>query len=437
MVLETERPGKAPYALYRALAAGLFAAALPARGLADALKPELALSSRLGRYPASTFAGLCSAPRFWVHASSVGEVAAAIPLLVCLKEIFPKSSAVLSSFTQTGLDSASILAKELAICVRAPLDMPRAVGRALDAAKPDVLIFVETELWPNWIVEAKKRGIKVALVNGRISGRSIKKYLKARPFFRHALSCLDLAAMISHADAIRISKMGARQSTIRIMGSAKFDALAARVNNPPQFLHENILGEAGPIVVAGSTRRGEHGKVLDAFVAVKARWPKAVLVLAPRHPGRYPEAARLIREKGLSFQNLSSLEQSGQTLLAPVLLVDAMGRLFDLYRSADAVFCGASLVPLGGQNVLEPAALAKPVLYGPHTQDFAQAVELLESVGAGIRVENSKDLAQKLIGLLEHPQDAQKMGAAGRKAVLSQTGPAHGHAMAVADMLKR
>jgi 3-deoxy-D-manno-octulosonic-acid transferase len=317
------------------------------------------------------------------------------------------------------------------------VDLPFSVRRALLRVRPHALVFLETEIWPTWIEEARSLGIRTALVNGRISPRSLEGYLRFRFFFRTVLSRIDAFSMITEGDARRIRAMGAETSRVRVNGNAKYDLLAEQVEGgAEEAVRRSLnLGEGEPLLVAGSTRSGEEAQVLDAYDRVAAAFPGTVLVLAPRHIERGPGIAGLVRNRGYPCQLRSRLLERGETRSAPVLVLDTFGELFRLYSAATLVFCGASLVPLGGQNPLEPAVWGKPVFYGPHMEDFGDAVTLLEEQGADGRVESAEALARAAVRLLGDPGERALRGERARRAVLVNRRAARRHARVVADLL--
>jgi 3-deoxy-D-manno-octulosonic-acid transferase len=395
-------------------------------------------TQRLGFVPADTASRLEGDPRLWIHAVSLGEVQVAFSLIRALAEILPGCSVLLSTTTEHGFDLArKTLGPEFPL-VFAPVDLPFSVRKALLRVRPRALVFLETELWPTWIGEARALGIRTALVNGRISPRSLDGYLRFRFFFRHVLSRIDAFSMITEGDARRIRSMGAEASRVRVNGNAKYDLLSEQVEDGAEAAIRRSLNlrEGEPVLVAGSTRNGEEALILDAYDRVVQAFPETVLVLAPRHIVRGPEIAGLVRRRGYACQLRSRLLDRGEPRSAPVLVLDTFGELFHVYSAASLVFCGASLVPLGGQNPMEPAVWGKPVLYGPHTYDFQSAVALLDEQGADGRVEDADELAQEAIRLLGSPEERTLRGERARRAVLANRRAGRRHARVVAQLLE-
>lgn len=418
---------------YRAIT---LAASLAARPAAWGGPPDKA-ASRFGRYPLVDVPD-SSGPRLWLHASSVGEAEAARPLFDALALRFPRAAFVVSTGTSHGFERAEALFEGAATVVPAPLDFPRSVKSALDSFHPHALILLETELWPNWIMEAAKRGCAVALVNGRISARSVGRYVALKSLFAPVFAKMSVFSMIAAEDAARIRKMGAPKNLIRISGNAKYDALDEKARRGPEEDVKRLLGTlGGPVFVAGSTRTGEEEAACLAFSRMLGEFPAARLILAPRHVERAPAVESVLRAFGLSFSRWSDLYASNRPFSTQALLVDRMGPLFSLYWAGNFAFLGGSLVPKGGHNVLEPAAWAKPVLFGPHTGDFSEAASLLTKTGGGIRVKSAGELADAALYLCRNPGHAILMGQKARKALLAHQGAADRHAQAVADVLNK
>ena len=395
---------------------------------------ERVLRQRMGHYPRKLSEALKSAPRIWLHAASVGEVKAAISIMAVLKRDLPGCGLVLSTFTAQGYKSAKTLVGQnpvLAdtVCVIAPIDVVWVVRRVLLTFKPDVLAFLETELWPNLIFQAHMLGIKTVLINGRISDRSINRYLKIRPLIKGVLSTMAGFSVIGEIDAERFGRLGAPDNRISVGGNAKFDLLEL----PDMVLRDRLrvlygLKGCEPVFVAGSIRGDEDELMLAAFGQVKLLIPETIMILAPRHLNRIERIEARLREQGLAFQKRSALDGNNKTRQAQVIILDTIGELHQTYGIASVVFCGGSLVPLGGQNILEPAAWGKPVLFGPSMGDFKEARDLLVDAGGAVEVTDADDLAGHLADLLKFPDKAQKMGQLAQTAVMSNKGAAQKHA---------
>ncbi|RON93426.1 lipid IV(A) 3-deoxy-D-manno-octulosonic acid transferase [Pseudomonas fluorescens] len=350
----------------------------------------------------------------WVHAVSVGESIAAAPMIRALLQRYPQLPITVTCMTPTGSERIQALfAGEPRIqhCYL-PYDLPCAAARFLDHAKPKLAVIMETELWPNHIHQCAKRGIPVALANGRLSERSARGYGRFTKLTAPMLAEMSFFAVQTEAEAQRFRDLGARPQTVEVTGSIKFD-----LTIDPQLLqraHE-LRGQwqalERPVWIAASTHEGEDEVVLDAHRRLLANYPNALLILVPRHPERFNSVFELCQREGFATVRRST----GANVEADtsVLLGDTMGELLFLYALADSAFVGGSLVPNGGHNLLEPAALAKPVLSGPHLFNFLDIAAQLREAGALAEVDDAEGLAVEVQRLFELPRDAQRMAEAG------------------------
>ena len=374
--------------------------------------PHAGWSMRLGRYPQSVTEALHGRPSLWVHAVSVGEVQAAGPLLPLLRQADPDSPLVLSTITPGGFQMASrLLANGGGVPIYFPLDLRGCVTRALDAIRPRVLLLMESELWPMTIRLAKARGIRIAVINGRVSLRAFQRYLAIKPLVLGMLHRVDAFLMQSQADADRILRLGAPAERVHVIGNLKWDAsLGSRPT--PQAVQETAarLGLNGRelLVVAGSTHRGEERLVLDAFRALRASHPEARLILAPRHLERVAEVEALVRHAGFTTTRLSQAQPAGPWDAG---IVDTFGQLASYYSLATIVFIGGSLVPHGGQNPLEAASLGKPIVLGPFMHNFEAITHQLLAHHAARQLSSGERLAPLLAELVENPAAAHAMSA--------------------------
>ncbi|MCF8069339.1 MAG: 3-deoxy-D-manno-octulosonic acid transferase [Desulfobacterales bacterium] len=377
-------------------------------------------------------------PRIWIHAVSVGEVGAAVPLITQLFNMLPDCAIILSTTTPHGQVFAKEKLGHKVTCIIAPIDIIFFVKKALNLIKPDILVCMETEIWPNLLNTAKRLGVRTALVNGRISVRSIGRYMKFRPLIKQALSRFDIMSMISKDDSLRIKSLGAPEDRVSINGNTKFDLLLQDVNDGVQKRMAQFYGIAPqvPVFVAGSTRSGEEAIILDVFEVLVRTFPECLLIIAPRHVERAVEIGALVESRGLICQFHDALKEENKRV-ANIIIVNTIGELKQIYSVASVVFCGGSLVPLGGQNILEPAAWGKPVIYGPSMDDFFDAKMILEENGAGIMVESGKELCSKVLYLLNHPEEAGHIGELTLKAILAGSGASERHAGAILDVLKK
>jgi 3-deoxy-D-manno-octulosonic-acid transferase len=360
------------------------------------------------------------------------KVAAAV--IPALRRRLPGCGVLLSTVTPHGRDLARQTFGKAVPIVYAPLDIVPFVRAALRSTRPHMLVFVETEIWPSWLVEARRAGVRIALANGRISQRSFARYARFAWFFRRVLAHVDAFSMISAADAARIRAMGAPADRISVSGNAKYDILRGQTSQGAEREMRELLGirPGRPVIVAGSTREREEALILDAYALVRKQFPDTLLVLAPRHIRRASQLREMIEGRGLSCGMRSDPDRPLKTEERQVVILDTFGELFRVYSVASLAYCGGSLVPLGGQNPLEPASWGKPVLYGPHMENFLDAKSLLEEAGGGLEVQSPGDLAEQAIRLLQDPEAGAGMGDRARQAVLHHTGSAEKHAGVVA-----
>ncbi len=355
-----------------------------------------------------------------VHAVSVGEVNVASTLVKALSQHFPERSLCLTTFTPTGSDRVRSLFRDEVFHVYLPLDLPGAVKRFFDRVQPAFLIIMETEIWPNLYFEARRRGIPVMIANARISERSIRGYRRFKRLTTAALSQVSCIAAQSELDAGRLIEIGADETRLEVTGNLKFD-----VELPPGLLEQGeairqTWGSKRLVLLAGSTHEGDEKPVLEAFTQLLKKFPEALLVLVPRHPERFGRAAQLAQASGLTVCLHSELVDCPPS--AQCFIVDAMGELLPYYAACDVAFVGGSLEAIGGHNALEPAALAKPVLFGPHTFNFEDITNQLLNTGAAIRVNNAKDLEEASARLFRQPDLREQMGRAGLELVKSGQG---------------
>ena len=388
------------------------------------LENVISISWRTGRYPKDFIPSSHSNLRIWFHAASVGEVNALVSLLNQMREHFPDAWIGLSTMTQSGLEMARVNLPNLDQHFLCPYDHPSAAKRAMRTIKPDLFITIETEIWPNLIRYAKHYQACVLMINGRISIRSIKGYQKFKRFFKQILSHYDAIGAIGQDDAQRLVLLGADPAKVRTLGNIKYDRLAEGVN--PQHRQEmaailNLTGEED-LFVAGSTREGEEEQILEAFTIIKKAHPKLMLLIAPRHVNRGEEIREIVIKYGFTPVLRTELTKENHITTDTVIILNTIGELFKVYSLASITFCGASLVPLGGQNPLEPAAWGKVVLYGPSMEDFLDAKGFLEETGSGIEVDSPATLANKTIDLLNNTSRLIELGEKGKKMILLQQG---------------
>ena len=426
------------YAAYRALTSGLFYTCLPPFWLYSRLTGfhSRGMKERLGILPGQASVTSTKGSRIWIHAASLGEVQVALAVLDYIRKSVKDCSLVLSTTTVHGKELAAKALSDIPV-ILAPLDHAMPVRRSLTTVRPDVMVFLETEIWPTWLMESRRLGIKTALINGRISPRSIENYLKLRPFFREVLKCVDCFSMISEPDAGRIKQMGADPGKVTVQGNAKYDLLASQADPKyeTEIRRKLSLKPNHKVLIAGSTRGGEEPIVLDVYEEILKEFPETLLIVAPRHINRTPEIEATLKGRGLTYQLRTDLDVPGSQRSGQVLVMNTFGELFKLYSVGTIIFCGASLVPLGGQNPLEPGVWGKAVFYGPSMEDFLDAKALLEKTGAGIQVTNARDFSEKALGLLKKRGHLEALGRKARESVLQSQGAANNHADAVIRLL--
>ncbi|MEW6185607.1 MAG: 3-deoxy-D-manno-octulosonic acid transferase [Thermodesulfobacteriota bacterium] len=398
------------------------------------------LVERLGRYPLplrpeKPYSG--KGP-IWVHAVSVGEIKAAVTLTRKIKAQLPDIPVLVSTTTPAGRETAErLLGKEIPL-IYFPLDFFPCVKRAMNHIRPRAFVALETELWPNFIYLAERSGSSLILANGRISQRSFSRYKKIRWLLRPLLKRFDLLLVRDTEDAQRLVSLGADSRTVKVFGNIKYDGLLSQAGEALfSSLRQRLdIAVGRPVLVAGSTRSGEEAVLIEVYRQVKVHCPDLLLILAPRHIDRCPEIENLLQDQRLPFQLYGRVLSQREPWRTEILLVDRIGDLFALYSLATLAFCGASLVPKGGQNILEPAAWGKVVFYGPYMEDFKDARRLLEKAGAGFTVRDSGELERQVIYFLDHPEERERRGVAGREALKSQTGLTKKAAEIIAEVIR-
>ncbi|PXX96612.1 lipid IV(A) 3-deoxy-D-manno-octulosonic acid transferase [Halomonas sp. LBP4] len=363
----------------------------------------------------------------WLHCASVGEVQAARPLIEALLAHYPGHHLTVTTMTATGAERVQALREALAKPGEAPrlrhafvpLDFPGAAKRFVARLRPELALFFETELWPNLLHACRRRGVPVAVVNGRLSPRAFRGYRRLRPLMRDALSRVDWLAAKSAADAERFRALGMAPALTRVVGSLKFDISPDGGAIEVSERLRTRLGER-PVWVAGSTHPGEDEQLLAAHARLRETLPSALLVLVPRHPRRFDAVAALCREQGLALARRSRDEWPAAD--TAVYLGDTMGELLALYGAGDLAFVGGSLAPIGGHNLLEPAAMGVPVLTGPGLANFEDVAEVLREAGALVEVADGEALAGTLVRLLADRSECRRLADAGRRVVAANRG---------------
>ncbi len=408
-----------PYFLLRGLIHGKYLSNIPER-LGWRFPPELSGGSEGVRERS-----------VWIHAVSVGEVLAVLPLAEQLKKRFPQRRLVVSTTTVTGQKIARERMPFADAVFYFPLDWRGPVRRALVAARSAAVIIVETEIWPNFLRECRRAQVPVIFVNGRLSERSFRGYGRALSysagalagFLKKVLNDAALFLMQSKEDAARLIALGAPGERVLVTGNLKYD-LAEPKENPLSAWLEAELAKSNrcPVIIAGSVLADEEAPVLRAFADVEREFPRALLILAPRKPEQFDNAAAIVAESGRKLLRRRDLllNGAGSAILSEpvnVFLLDSLGELAGLYRLADAVFVGGSLVPGGGHNILEPAAFSKVPIYGPSMENFREMSGNFLAAQAAIQVNSSEELGAAWAGLLREPERAARMGTCARELV--------------------
>jgi 3-deoxy-D-manno-octulosonic-acid transferase len=380
-------------------------------------------SQRMGRLPVSF--NLDGDDSIWIHAVSVGEALSARALLADLRERYPGLRLFLSTTTLTGQQIARTRLENVDAVFFLPFDLPLFVHRTLRLVRPRLFIMMETEIWPNLLRACRRQGVKTMLANGRISSRSYPRYRLARGFFRTVLADVDRFCMQSDESARRIIDIGADPARVTVTGSLKFDSLespaVAAARGAARVLRYFRLTASRPVFIAASTLKGEEGPVLSAFAAVRRAHPTALLIIAPRKPERFGEAEALARAEGLRVVRRTELAVDAEPR-ADVVILDSMGELAYLFQVATVVFVGGSLVDAGGHNILEPAVHGKPIVVGPHMENFAEIVETFLRSQAAVQVRDGAELTEVVVRLVGDPVERARLGAAARALVEANRG---------------
>lgn len=361
---------------------------------------------------------LAAARNIWFHAVSVGEVAAVAGLVQRVKQSFPRCGIVVSTVTATGHQLAKSRLPPDVVVIYAPLDLSLSVRRYVRLINPVLYVAAETEIWPNLFYALAKSKVPVVQVNGRISDATYQRYRLVRLLLRPVLNCVNLFCVQTQLDAQRILSLGVPAGKVQVTGNLKFDDLVTDGN-----LKREQVGFADRDVIwtAGSTHPGEEAIVLAVFAKLLPEYPNLKLVLTPRHVERSDAVARLAKENGFDALR-SSLQHQQPRRVESVLLVDTIGQLRALYQLSDMVFVGKSLTARGGQNIIEPAIFGKPIVVGPHLENFRQAMDLLRQAQGIVEVDNQDQLQEVLKNWLEHPRVAAEQGQRAKAALSAHRG---------------
>ncbi len=353
----------------------------------------------------------------WVHTVSVGETLAALPVIRHLIDSHPEQTITVTTMTPTGSERVRAELGNKVYHVYAPYDLPDAVGRFLRHVQPTKLLIMETELWPNIIGGAKSHGLDIVLMNARLSARSAKGYLRFKNLIKTVLNKLSVIAAQHKDDAERFIALGAKESQVKVTGNIKYDlTIESTLLQKGDSLRAEFPAKL--VWIAASTHRGEDQPILEAHQLIREQYPDAQLIIVPRHPERFDEVAELCASQGFSYSRRSLDQATDQ----PVYLGDTMGELVFLFAVADVAFVGGSLVETGGHNLLEPAALSKPVLTGPHDFNFRDVNRQMLASKAAVCVENPTQLAEQVIQWHSNPEAMKIAGENGLSVVKSNQG---------------
>lgn len=369
----------------------------------------------------------------WVHAVSVGEVNAAVPLIEQLENRWPEKSITVTTMTTTGSDRVSKLFGERVSHCYLPYDYPWAVGRFIRRIKPGIGLVMETEVWPNFIHHCHKRQIPLLYTNVRMSEHSAQGYMRFKALFRPVFQRINALAVQSEPDARRLIQLGAIADRVQVTGSLKFEMNLPASTREAGEAVRRTLGNSRPVLLAASTHEGEEQAMLEVFKRIQQSMENLLLVIVPRHPERFTAVARQVRKAGHNVALLSN-NYSDFSTSTEVFIVDAMGELPVFIAASDVTFMGGSLVAVGGHNPLEAAALARPVVFGPNMFNFAEIADLFLQHGAGIQVEDQKELEEVLQRLLDDSVLRDQYGKQGIKLVEQNRG-ALGRVIAMVEQL--
>jgi 3-deoxy-D-manno-octulosonic-acid transferase len=426
------------------------------------------LLQRFGIFKKDTFANIAPREPIWLHAVSVGEMKTAEVLIIKIRSLFPSKRFVISNVTQTGHKIAMSIAKKEDIAIYFPIDLSFVVRRLVKLINPSLFISIETEIWPNLITELAIKNVPIVLMNGRISQKSFRNYRLIKPVISSILKKTTLFCMRTKTDAERIRNLGAPLDRINVSGNMKFDNVLIKDEKdiatwPPIKNRDAWLSESSKLIIAGSTHRGEDGKILKSYKILKKDCPDITLLIAPRHIERTNEISVLVEKRGFNAVKISEVEkrcsgaikdithepvpQSGTVQgSAPrnpekkgamagkpwgstvfydsntVFILDSIGHLSSLYNLATVVFMGGSLIPHGGHNFIEPAAYAKPIITGSYVHNFKDVCELFVSNDAIEVVYNANELTNSLKKLLSDENKRKEMGEKAKKVVFDNRG---------------
>jgi len=368
-----------------------------------------------------------------VHAVSVGEFNAAVPLIEALMQRYAERRFVITTITPTGSERVRAQFGDRVFHVYLPYDLPTAVRRFLDRIRPSFAVVMETEIWPNLFIACRERGVPIVLANARLSQRSLLRYRPVASLARRALRCCAFVAAQSQTDARRLLRLGADPQRLSVAGNLKFELAVPESLASERDALRALWGAARPVWIAASTHDGEDELVLRAHIRLLRMHPDALLLIAPRHPERFRSVLALSQQLGLACRVRT---QHGQPQAdTQCFVIDTMGELLGYFGASDVAFVAGSFAPIGGHNVLEPAVVGRPVIVGPHTFNFSEVTEALIEAGAAVRVEDSAELAATLERLMGDPDTRTAMGRAALALVGRERGAVDRTMAIVADAM--
>lgn len=396
------------------------------------------LKQSFGWLPPETVAKVANKNAIWLHAASVGEIVATSPMVKEIKKEMPDSVVVISVVTASGYDMAKRIIPEADGVIFFPLDLPWLSCHVVKKIAPQAFLLVETELWPNFLKASRKAGIPVMMVNGRIGDKSFGNYRYLGSVLQDMLQTVVKFCMQSSIDAQYIIKLGADPQRVMVTGNTKYDQTYTDVSEEEQKLLISQYGFAGqgPIIIAGSTHKGEEESLFASFGKIRNRFPQACLVIAPRDIQRADELVSMAAASGHRAVKRSKLEKENAGGHNTVIL-DTIGELGRVYSIADVVFVGGSLIPQGGHNILEPAAHGKPIVVGPHMFNFKDIYALLSDRKACITAKDPALLTDKLLAVLENKELSETMSKNARAIIEENRGAAHKNTLQLKQLLEK
>ena len=369
----------------------------------------------------------------WIHSVSVGETLAAVPMIKQIQALYPALPMIVTTTTPTGSERVQALLGDKVFHVYMPYDLPGAVSRFLNRIQAKMVLIMETELWPNVFHACQQRKIPIMIANARLSEHSAKGYERFNGLTRDMLQCITVLAIQTQEEANRYIQLGMPADRIQVTGSIKFDITIPEGLKEQAMMFRQQWGQARPVWIAASTHSGEDEIVLDAFAEIKKSLPSLILMLVPRHPERFPQVVAVCRKRG--YQVVQRSEKISCNEQTEIFVGDTVGELLLFYAAADIAFVGGSFVPVGGHNLLEPAALGLPSVTGPHLHNFKEISRLLADAKASWVVHNEKELAQQVLNLLQDSTVRCEAGERGRNVVLQHRGALSKHIQIISSLV--